>query len=171
MARLSLKIYQALVFSVLILSLGCLSASAGEKKKVSVIARTTWIANETLVTPNDPNGLTIYRVHRVYELTSSDSDWNATQMLEWEQGREFSGNGVHEGFDIEQHKGGDQVYQQFRGTHKLSKPFPDFEYLSEGNFEYLGGTGKFLKLKGKGKYTSVATPLGVTTKWEAEVEY
>jgi hypothetical protein len=171
MQQVAARSYVLWVGIALCLALASLSAEAGGKKKVSVVAKSNWIAAENLVTSEDPAGLTIYRVHRLYELTSSDPDWNGAQMLEWEQGNEAASNGVHQGHDIELRKGGDQSYQRFQGTHKLVKPYPDFEYQAEGKMEYLGGTGKFKNLKGSGKYTSVATPAGITVKWEAEVEY
>jgi hypothetical protein len=168
---ISNKWLSSVVCCALLVSAGTQPAQAGEKRKFTATATSTWNSSENLASPADPQDLLVYRAQRLYDVVSSDPVWNGARILEWEFGHEANGTGIHKGYDLELHRSGDKVYQRFEGTHKMVKPYPEFEYAPEGRIEYLGGTGKFKNLTGKGTYKAVTTAAGTTFTWQAEVEY
>lgn len=152
-----------------------LFAQGAEKKKISGSAKSIYIGPETTASIGDVPGHKIGMAGYVYTQTSSDPDWNNSQVFEYEQYDDVAGTGSHRGYDVELLGNGDKTYSKYEGTHKMVKEGPDWEIAGEGKFQYTGGTGKYKNIKGSGTYKSKATRLGdssqLTIDWEMEIRY
>jgi hypothetical protein len=66
---------------------------------------------------------------------------------------------------------GDVAYTSFEGTAKVTPKEPGaFETVSQGKFEWTGGTGKH-DVKGHGTYTCNFTQSGGGCDWQGEAEF
>jgi hypothetical protein len=104
--------------------------------------------------------------------TSSDPDWNETELIVYQQSDEVAGTGTHRGYFRRLFKNGDTDYGSYEGMHKRTvKEDGSWEATWEGTSKVTGGTGKFKNIKGGGTYRGKATAEGASTEFELEVEY
>jgi hypothetical protein len=167
----------ALVAATLILpALASLSfsAQAAEKKKIMGHNKHEPPISRTVVSLGDDSKheLVVLNIHRV-TTTSSDPDYNETEMMFYEQDDQVAGTGTHSGYYRRLHKNGDIDYGTYEGTHKTSvKEDGSWESTTwEGTWKSNGGTGKFKNIKGSGTYRGKATAQEAFSDFEGEVEY
>jgi hypothetical protein len=148
------------------------SAQAAEKKKFSGTNHEPQTISQTVVSPGDvPKHELVLNVRR-YATTSSDPEWNETEEMNYGQSDQVAGTGTHRGYFRRFHKNGDTTYGTYEGTHQTTvKADGSWEAISEGKWQFTGGTGKFKHIKGSGTYRGKATAQGRSTDWEGEVEY
>jgi hypothetical protein len=149
-------------------------AVAAEKKKIMGHNKhEPPIARTVVSLGDDPkHELTVLSIHRV-TTTSSDPDFNETEMMFYEQDDEVAGTGTHRGYYRRLHKNGDIDYGTYEGTHKASVK-EDGSWLEttwEGTWKSNGGAGKFKNIKGGGTYQGKATAQEAFSDFEGEVEY
>ena len=152
------------------------SAQAAEKKKIMGTNKLGPPISRTVVPPgpgDDPKHELVALMIRRDTTTSSDPDWNETEVIHYEQVDQVAGTGTHRGYYVRLHKNGDIDYGTYEGTHKASVK-EDGSWLEttwEGTCKSNGGTGKFKNIKGGGTYRGKATAEGASTEFEGEVEY
>jgi hypothetical protein len=149
------------------------SAQAAEKKKIMGHNKHEPPISRTLVSLGDDpkHELVVLNIHRV-TTTSSDPDFNETEMMFYEQDDQVAGTGTHSGYYRRLHKNGDIDYGTYEGTHKTSvKEDGSWESTWEGTWKSNGGTGKFKNIKGSGTYRGKATAQEAFSDLEGEVEY
>ena len=168
----------ALVAATLILpALASLSFSAqtAEKKKVMGTNKFGPVISQTVVplgSGDDPKHQLVVLMIRRDTTTSSDPDFNETEVIHYEQDDQVAGTGTHTGYYVRLHKNGDTDYGSYEGMHKTSvKEDGSWETTAEGTWKSLGGTGKFKNTKGSGTYRVKATAQEAFSEWEGEVEY
>lgn len=72
---------------------------------------------------------------------------------------QIDGSGTHSGLAVQIFSNGDTLFQRYEGTHKTTpKADGSWEVNYEGVSQYEGGTGRFAKAKGKGRYKGHVTP-------------
>jgi hypothetical protein len=148
------------------------SAQAAEKKKVMGTNKIGPPISRTVVSPGDDPKHELVLYIRRDTTTSSDPDWNETEVMIYEQDDHVAGTGTHRGYFRRLHKNGETTYGSFEGTHKTTvKEDGSLETTWEGTWKVTGGTGKFKNIKGGGTYRGKATAEGASTEWEGEVEY
>jgi hypothetical protein len=112
--------------------------------------------------------LAIYRA----TTTSSDPDFDGTEVIAYEQDDQVAGTGTQRGYYVRFHKNGDTDYGTYEGTHKTTvKEDGSWETTWEVTWKAIGGTGKFKNIKGSGTARGKATAQEAFTEWEGEVEY
>jgi len=152
------------------------SAQAAEKKKIMGTNKFGPPISRTVVPPgpgDDPkHELVVLNIHRL-TTTSSDPDFNETEMMLYEQDDQVAGTGIHSGYYVRHHKNGDIDYGTIEGTHKTSfKEDGSWEASTwEGTWKSNGGTGKFKNIKGSGTYRGKATAQEAFSDFEGEMEY
>ena len=152
------------------------SAQAAEKKQIMGTNKHGPLISRTVVPPgpgDDPKHELVALMIRRDTTTSSDPDWNETEVIHYEQDDQVAGTGTHRGYYVRLHKNGDIDYGPFEGTHKTSfKEDGSWEATTwEVTWKSIGGTGKFKNIKGSGTYRGKATAEGASTEWEGETEY
>ncbi len=82
-----------------------------------------------------------------------------------------AGSGTSAGFSTWETKEGDKIFTKFsHPTEMKLLEGGSWEAPYSGVWEYLGGTGKFKGIKGKGTFTGKLTPEGAAPlKWEADI--
>ncbi len=89
------------------------------------------------------------------------SDARFTPKEEWVHSLtdETDGTGTHRGHFLQIHEGGDRSYGTFEGTHvTTNRPDGSWSVKWEGTYRYLGGSGRYLGIRGEGSYTGRSTP-------------
>jgi hypothetical protein len=154
-----------------VISLNFLTQAA-EKKKISGTNKPKQTVSQTTVSPGDvPNHELVSRVY-INTVTGSDPDWKDIEEHLYEQADQVAGTGTHRGYSMRVHPNGDRSYGSYEGTHKTTiKGDRSWETTFEGTWKWTSGTGKFKNIKGSGTYKGKATPEGVISNWEGEVEY
>jgi hypothetical protein len=151
------------------------SAQAAEKKKIMGTDKYGPTISQTVVPlgpGDDPkHQLVVLAIYRA-TTTSSDPDFNETEVMNYEQNDQVAGTGPHRGYYVRHHKNGDTDYGTYEGTVKTTvKEDGSWETTWEGTFKIIGGTGKFKNDKGSGTYRGKATAQESINEWEAEAEY
>ena len=142
------------------------------KKKIKGTNKSDPPISRTVVSPGDDPKHELVLMIRRDTTTSSDPDWNETELISYEQDDQVAGTGTHSGYYRRLHKNGDIDYGTYEGTHKTSvKEDGSWETTWEGAWKTHGGTGKFKNIKGSGTGRGKATAQESFTEWEGEVEY
>ena len=149
------------------------SAQAAEKKRIMGTDKEGPPISRTVVSPgDDPKHELALTIHRDITTTSSDPDWNETEVMVYGQSDSVAGTGTHRGYTRRLFKNGDTYYTSYEGTHKTTvKEDGSRETTWEGTNKITGGTGKFKDIKGSGTYRGKGTAQGASSEWEGEVEY
>jgi len=151
------------------------SAQAAEKKKIMGTNKLGPPICRTVVPlgpGDDPKHELVVLMIRRDTTTSSDPDFNETEVIHYEQADQVAGTGTHRGYFQRFHKNGDTDYGTYEGTHKTTvKEDGSWETTWEGTWKSLGGTGKFKNTKGSGTYRGKATAQEAFSEWEGEMEY
>jgi hypothetical protein len=148
------------------------SAQAGEKKKITGTNKFGPFISRTVVSPGDDPKHELVLFIRRDTTTSSDPDWDGTEVMVYGQSDEVAGTGTHRGYNRRLYKNGDTTYSSYEGTHKTTvKEDGSRETTIEGTYKFTGGTGKFKNIKGGGTYRGKVTAEGAFSEFEGEVEY
>jgi hypothetical protein len=149
------------------------SAQAAEKKKITGTNKHGPFISRTVVYPGDDPKHELVMFVRRDTTTSSDPDFNETELILYQQSDSVAGTGTHRGYFRRLFKNGDTDYGSFEGAHKTTfKEDGSWEATTwEGTSKLIGGTGKFKNLKGGGTYRGKVTAEGPSTEFELEVEY
>jgi hypothetical protein len=151
------------------------SAQAAEKKKVMGTNKFGPVISQTVVPlgpGDDPKHQLVVLLIRRDTTTSSDPDFNETEVIVYDQADEVAGTGTQRGYFRRLHKNGDIDYGSYEGTHKTTvKEDGSWETTWESTWKALGGTGKFKNTKGGGTDRGKATAQGALEEWEGEAEY
>jgi hypothetical protein len=148
------------------------SAQAGEKKKITGTNKMGPPISQTVVYPGDDPKHELVMLVRRDTTTSSDPDFNETELIVYDQSDSVAGTGTHRGYFRRLFKNGDTDFGSFEGAHKTTvKEDGSSETTWEGTSKVTGGTGKFKNIKGGGTYRGKATAEGASTEFELEVEY
>ena len=113
-------ILPALAFVVVSLSF---SAQAAEKKKIMGTNKLGPVISQTVVPlgpGDDPKHQLIVLLIRRDTTTSSDPDFNETEVIHYEQDDQVAGTGTHTGYYVRLHKNGDIDYGTYEGTDKTT---------------------------------------------------
>jgi len=98
------------------------------------------------------------RAGHVFVLAKSACSWTRPMRIEGVDTKDSNdvnivdgddANSDSNGYDTSNMANGDQVFIRFSGTDKSMK---DGKHLSTGTWRYIGGTGKFKGIMGKGTY-------------------
>ena len=148
------------------------SAQAAEKKKIMGTDKEGPPISRTVVSPgDDPKHELALTIHRDITTTSSDPDWDETEVMVYGSDS-VAGTGTDRGYFRRLFKNGDTDYGPIEGTHKTTvKEDGSWETTWEGTWKVTGGTGKFKNIKGGGTYRGKVTAEGAFTEFEGEVEY
>jgi hypothetical protein len=149
------------------------SAQAAEKKKIMGTDKLGQPSDRTAVYPGDDPNHELVLYTRRDTTTSSDPDWNETEVMIYGQDDQVvPGTGTHRGYSRRLFKNG-EIYGSFEGMHKITfKEDGSRETTWEGTWKVTGGTGEFKNIKGSGTYRGkAASREGASTEWEGEVEY
>lgn len=147
------------------------SVQATEKKSISGTKVTKRIISRNTVHPGDDPRHLMTQTVREDAVTSSDTDWNDMEAISYEQAEHTDGNGSHGGYLIIHHKNGDETFVKYQGTDKMTAGGGAWEVSSEGEIQFIGGTGAFKNVKGNGKYKGKSSAKGSIVNWEATLEY
>ena len=143
------------------------SAQAAEKKKVMGTDKYGPTISRTVVSPEDDPKHELTMNIRRDTTTSSDPDFNGSEITIYGQNDQMAGTGgTHRGYDKRSFKNGDILFGSFEGSHQGAGK----EATWEGTWKSIGGTGKFKNSKGAGTYRGKVTAEGAISEWEGEVE-
>ena len=160
------------VIAVLVAVAWSFSAQAAEKKKILGTTQRIRVVATTIASPDDVPNHHIVQSVVMWVTTSSDPHWNGAELIVYNQVDNIAGRGSLRGYGIGSHKDGDKSYTSHEGTFKrITKEGGAWEEITEGKFQWTGGTGKFENIKGSGTYKARTTAEGSTVNWEGEVEY
>jgi hypothetical protein len=145
------------------------SADAGEKKKLTYGKTSRTTISEIKSTSG--NGREF--VQGVYSdaVKSSDPDWNGIEERVFDQTEGVNGTGTHRGTAVDIFRNGDQLFQNYIGSHKTTVTGDSWETAYQGTAEFVGGTGKYKNAKGKLTYRGKFTPQGIEEEDIVELEY
>jgi hypothetical protein len=161
--------FVALMFIVALMNV---SAQAADKKKVKGSGKSARLISQTVTYPGDHPKHEFTELVRMDTFTSSDPDFNNTDVLFYVHLDLVEGSGPHNGYATVSTKSGDAIHFKFAGSGKLvAKEGGAWEQPFDGKFEWTGGSGKFKNIKGTGTYKGVLKPDAVAYDWEADVEY
>jgi hypothetical protein len=159
----------------------CLTVLVAEKKNFSMSAkRDKWISENLLVPYGDQSQMRLdFQRFELKQGTSLDiitdsTDPNligAEQTVYWLRDR-VAGHPLNErGINITRTKDGDCFYSKWESTLKITKfEMLNWEFESESNFQFIGGTGKYSDIKGSGTCRGKRTPREDSSKCEGEWE-
>lgn len=103
---------------------------------------------------------------------STDPVFLDMQLTDMGQTEEVAGTGTHRGYSTGILKDGSVAPSRYEGTHKTTvKADGSWEYIGEGKYWLLPGTGKMKNAKGEGTYRCKFNAVGGTCDWEEESEY
>jgi hypothetical protein len=145
-----------------------------EKKKITGTNKHTPQISRTVASLGDDpkHELVVLEISRS-TTTSSDPDWNETEVIDYTQADQVAGTGTFRGYFRRLHKNGDIDYGTYEGTNKASVK-EDGSWLEttyEATWKWNGGTGKFKNIRGGGTARAKTTAQESFTEWEGEVEY
>ena len=152
------------------------SVQAAEKKKIMGTDKFGQPPISQTVVPLGPGAdpkhqLVVLGIYRA-TTTSSDPDFNETEIIIYQQADLVAGTGTQRAYFVRLHKNGDIDYGTNEGTQKTTvKEERSWETTFEGTWKATGGTGKFKNTKGNGTYRGKATAQGAIGEWEGEAEY
>lgn len=163
---LFLALVTAIILSIV------LPIHAAEKKKFTLKTKLKATKSKTTVYLEDKPKHTLTQSVELRSLTSSNPDFNNSEIMHYVQSDSIAGTGSHRGYSFYYHKNGDKSYTKWAGTHKTTlKEDKSWEMNAKGNIEFVGGTGMFKNIKGGGTYTCHWTPKGGGCEAEVEAEY
>ena len=145
-----------------------ISSASAEKMKITGNNKTERIISQNTLNPGDAPGHAMMQTVTMSKTTSSNTDWNDTTMVDYQQLDLIAGKGTHVGYGYHKHKGGDQTFFKYWGTNQAAG---DGKMSIEGKYEWTGGTGKFKNIKGAGTYTCSGSATESTCDWQGEPEY
>ena len=89
------------------------------------------------------------------DIKVSNPAFQIKDELTYGQSDTIDGSGTSRGYFIDTHDDGSRTYGTYQGTiKKSSKPDGSWEVVSEGTYQYVGGSGKYQNIKGSGTYKS-----------------
>ena len=77
------------------------------------------------------------------------------------------GTGTQRGYFVNVHADGDSDFGAFEGT---ISPLNQEELGCDGTWEFIGGTGQYKEITGKGKFTMRISSKSVSTSWDGVYE-
>ena len=82
-------------------------------------------------------------------VVSSDTEWDGTEAVYFEQTDEVAGSGVVSGYAVLTFKDGDKAFFRIDGAYTGAyKESGAWEGTAEGMYRFLGGTGKYTNIRG-----------------------
>ena len=144
----------------LALALGAFSFAAQAEKRDLTYVKTysKSISKSTVVVEDVPNHEVLQEV-LLQQSKYSGADFSPTEEWIHVQTDQTDGSGTHKGYFFMVLEGGDQAYGTFDGRHKtLNAADGAWSSTWEGSYRYLGGTGKYKRIKGTGTYHGRASP-------------
>ena len=144
---------------------------AAEKKKITWTSKYGPVQQRIAAPVGGQPGHDLVQQVRQDMTASGDADFDGTMVVVTGQGDTVKGSGPIRGYATRTHKNGDQTFMKYEGTVKRSGDAVNWQTLADGAVEFIGGTGKFANIKGKGTYTSKAGPDGGGANVTMDVEY
>lgn len=139
-------------------SLG-LSVQAAEKKELTYVKTESRSVSKSAFAINDVPNHEVVQEILLQNSKFSSPDFKPVEEWIHIQTDQTDGTGSHKGYYIMFHRGGDQTYGTFEGTHKtVAKDDGSWATTWEGTYRYVGGTGKYKNIKGAGTYKGRASP-------------
>jgi hypothetical protein len=99
--------------------------------------------------------------------TSTDPHWSGAAITYWGTADLIDGSGAQRGYFLNVHAGGDQDCGSFEGQIMTAGE----QVTLEGTWQFIGGTGKFAGITGKGTYQGrMVSPTEIQTAWQGEYQ-
>jgi len=173
MKRLMPRLVLVVLVAVLCVVLVSLSAEAGEKKKISGTNKLGTVLARSIAFPdNFPKHEMHQLVRKDTVISCSDPEWVGMELWTYDQNDRMGGKVSDRGYNVYLLKSGEKVFVRFESPLTITaKEGGAWEITGEGSYEYIGGTGKFKDLKGRGTYKAKITPEMGISIWEGEMEY
>jgi hypothetical protein len=149
---------------------------AAEKKKFSMSTKMEKLISENyLASSGDFRNVLKQGVSLVIITEHTDPDFiGAEQTAYWLSDRpnRLKYTLIERGITVTRNKDGDRFYTRWESILKTSKPDNvNWELESESSFQFIGGNGKYVDIKGGGTCRGKRTPKEDTAKCEGEWEY
>jgi hypothetical protein len=141
-------------FTAVLLSVMLNGSALAEQKSMTYTVKTGPVMSRTVTHPGDQLGHSVIRTVRSDMTSSSDGEWDATQVVNYGATDMTAGKGTVAGFAIRTHKNGDQTFYMYQGTLRVVGEGDPPPMAGEGTVDVVGGTGKFANAKGSGTWVS-----------------
>ena len=149
-------------------------ALGAEKKAFSVSLKQEKILSEKFLQVTGDFKNVIKQGESLYIITdSTDPKLIGAEQTAYRQYTRAIGYGsIERGITITRGKNGDCFYTAWESTFRITKrDLVNWETESESKFQFIGGTGKYNEIKGRGTCRGKRTPKEDTAKCEGEWEY
>jgi hypothetical protein len=148
---------------------GYFGLAAAEKVNVKYTKNARVMYGE--VKEQGSGGREIVRYFYVDQINKSEG-FDFTEERGHNRDDSIEGNGTHTGPAVAVMKNGDEIYQNFSGSHKTTtKPDGAWEVNYQGVSTIVGGTGKYKNAKGKLNYTGRITETSLHEENVGEINY
>ena len=99
--------------------------------------------------------------------TSTDAQWDGAAITYWGTADLIDGSGIQRGYFLNVHADGARDCGSFDGKITTAGE----QVTLDGTWQYIGGTGKFKGITGKGTYHGrMVSPTAVQTEWQGEYQ-
>jgi hypothetical protein len=97
--------------------------------------------------------------------TSTDPQWSGAAITYWGTADLIDGSGPQRGYFLNVHTDNDRDCGSFEAQITVSGE----QVMLEGTWQFIGGTGKFEGISGRGTFKGrMTSPTAVSTEWEGE---
>ena len=173
MKRVSTSRVAAVIAIAVSIVLAASQAQAdGKRKRSGTNVSLSVLQKNTSAVGDVPGHEVAQQVTIQHTTKSSDPIFVGQQVTSFDQVDETAGNGTHRGYSMGALKDGSNGPTRYEGTHKTTvKADGAWEWIGEGKYWLLPGTGKLKNQKGEGTYKCKITAEGGGCDWEEESEY
>lgn len=121
-----------------------------------------------LASPGDP-GREVTVSGTLVVLDCSEPDFDGVEMVNIDLSECAAGDAAQRGHNIMTHPTGEKTFVVYEGTTRAaSRPGGSLRATFEGDWWYVGGTGRFVGIVGGGTYAGHVTPAGPAYTFEGE---
>jgi hypothetical protein len=154
---MSISFKNAAVLSVIVaLTIATKYVASAAEKKQTYVKNNYVTASKSTVSLGESHEVTQELI--ISDIKYSDPDFKTKSEWVYVHTDSIEGSGKQTGYYIDTHEDGSQTYGTFEGTTKTTTNSDgSWEATWEGTYQYLGGTGKFENIKGRGEYKGQAS--------------
>jgi hypothetical protein len=108
-----------------------------------------------VIEPGDRSDHLMILAIRTYVISSKDPDFDGSEQTVYAHHDEYGPSGTQDGYLLYTLKSGEKIWAKFNSVDANDPASSETTY--QGVFRFIGGTGKFVNIRGGGHYEGKAT--------------
>jgi hypothetical protein len=111
-----------------------------------------------VIRPGDRPDHEMIQAIRIHEISSKDADFDASEQTVYAHQDAYGGSGTSVGYFLYTLKSGEKIWARFDSIYSTKPARGSWETTYHGVFQFVGGTGKYVNVRGGGHYQGTVTP-------------